>query len=205
MTGMLNLAAIVAEERERLRRSWGGFVALGVLLAVLGIAGLVFVGFTTVLSVLFIGWVFLIGGIAEVIHAIIRKGWSGFWLDLVSGIITAVAGVFILVHPFAGASVLTIFLGVVFVLGGIIRIAAGVAIRNPYSGWIALHGCISLLLGVLILAQWPNSLVWVIGTLVAADLLINGIRLISFGLALRHIPAAETDEYHRIPAAPVAE
>lgn len=203
MSGMLNLAMLMSEERERLRRGWGGFVAVGALLAALGIAGLIFVGVTTMLSVLFVGWAFLISGAAEVIHAIVRKGWSGFWLDLVSGLITGLAGLFIVLHPLAGASVLTIVLGVMFLIGGVFRLAAGIAMRCPYAGWFALHGLVSLLLGVMILAEWPNSLVWVIGTLVAIDLLINGVRLIAFGLALRRLPDPATDEY-RAPAAPAA-
>jgi uncharacterized membrane protein HdeD (DUF308 family) len=201
---MLNLAAVVADERERLRSAWFGFVALGALLTALGIVGLIFVGFTTILSVLFVGWFFLIGGVAEVVHAIVRKGWSGFWLDLISGIITAAAGLLIVMHPLAGASVLTIFLGAMFLVGGIFRIAAGIAMRNPYAGWFALHGVISLLLGVLIIAEWPNSLVWVMGTLVAIDLLMNGIRLIAFGLALRRIPGPEDDDYRTRHVEPAA-
>jgi uncharacterized membrane protein HdeD (DUF308 family) len=201
MTGMLNLAALVAEEREMLRRGWAGFVGVGALLTALGLVGLVFVGVTTTLSVLFVGWIFLISGAAEVIHAIVRKGWSGFWLDLISGVITALAGLFIVMHPFAGASVLTILIGAMFLVGGIFRVGAGVAMRNPYAGWFALHGAVSLLLGVLILAEWPNSLVWVIGTLVAIDLLVNGIRLIAFGLAVRRIPGPEADDYRAKPTA----
>jgi uncharacterized membrane protein HdeD (DUF308 family) len=205
MTGMLNLATLISEERERLRRAWFGFVALGILLVVLGVAALVFVGVTTLLSVLFLGWFFLISGAAEVIHAIIRKGWSGFWLDLISGVITALAGLLIVMHPFAGASVLTILIGVVFLIGGIFRLAAGIAMRNPYAGLFALHGAISLLLGALILVQREEAAIWVIGTLVGVDLVFNGIRLIAFGLAVRRIPAPEDDDYrtrHTEPAAP---
>jgi uncharacterized membrane protein HdeD (DUF308 family) len=195
MTGMLNLASIIAEEREKLRRAWGGFVALGVLLAVLGVLGIAFAFVFTMLMVLLIGWFFLIGGVAEAVHAIMRKGWSSFWLDLISGLITAVAGMLIVLHPFAGATLLTIFLGAMFLVGGIFRIGVGIAIRNPYAGWFVLHGCISLLLGVLIIGRTEESAKWVIGTLVAIDLLINGVRLIMFGLALRRLPRPEDDDY----------
>ena len=38
-----------------------------------------------------------------------------------------------------------------------------------------MSGLFSLLLGILILAQWPVSSVWAIGTMVGAGVLFNGI------------------------------
>jgi uncharacterized membrane protein HdeD (DUF308 family) len=205
MNGMLNLTALLIEERSMLRRNWGWFVALGVLFTLLGIAGLVFVGLATLVTVVFVGWFFLIAGVAEVVHAIARKGWSGFWLDLIVGLVTAVAGVFILMHPVQGATTLTAVVGVVFLVGGTFRLAAGIGTRNPYAGWFVLHGVISLLLGVMILAGWPYSSVWVLGTLVSIDLLFDGLRLISFGFAVRSLPTVGGDAERSpspIPPAP---
>jgi uncharacterized membrane protein HdeD (DUF308 family) len=205
MNAMLKLHAIRAEDREMLRSGWFGFVGVGCLIAALGLIGFVFVGLATYVSVLFIGWAFVIGGVAEVVHAIIRKGWSGFLLDFISAIITALAGILILAHPFAGASVLTIVVGVMFLIGGIFRIAAGVALNSPYAGWFVFYGAVSALLGCMILAEWPNSLVWVIGTLVSIDLLMNGMRLIAFGLAVRHLPKAGEVESTPSPAPAVPQ
>lgn len=200
MNGMLNLAILEADERHMLRRAWLWFVGLGVLIAAMGVLGLVFVGMTTLLSVLFVGWAFLISGAFEVVHAIVRKGWSGFWLDLISGLVTGFAGLFIVLHPLQGASAFTLVIGLLFLVGGIFRLGTGVAMRNPYAGWFALHGAVSILLGVMILKQWPNSLVWVIGTLVAVDLLMNGFRLISFGLAVKKLPVVGGDDERTRPA-----
>ena len=106
---------------------------------------------------------------------------------------------FIVVHPLQGASVLTIVLGVIFLIGGIFRIGAGIAMRNPYAGWFVLEGVVSAILGIMILAQWPESLIWVIGTLVGIDLLINGLRLISFGLAAKNLATIGGDEERTPP------
>ena len=194
MNGLLNLAELVAEERTMLRKSWGWFVALGVVLAILGVAGLIFVGMATLFTVVFVGWMFLIGGILEIAFAIARTGWQGFWLDLFSGIITALAGVFILMRPVEGASVITMLLGILFLIGGIFRIGAGIAIKNPYRGWFIFHGAISLILGLMILGEWPYSATWVIGTFVAIELLIEGLQMISFGMAAKNLPAIGGDE-----------
>ena len=66
-------------------------------------------------------------------HAVVRKGWRGFWLDLISGVLTAFAGLLVVLHPVAGASILTVFIGIVFLVGGIFRIGVGIAVRNPYA------------------------------------------------------------------------
>jgi uncharacterized membrane protein HdeD (DUF308 family) len=204
MAGLLKLAVLEAQELEFLRRNWGWYVGLGVLLVLLGAAGLVFVGLATLVTVMLIGWLFVIAGVAEIIHAVIRKGWSGFWLDLISGILTALAGLFIVLRPAEGVSVLTMVIGVIFLIGGIFRLAAGVMVKNPYSGWFLFHGALSLLLGVMILSDWPYSATWVIGTLVSIDLVFSGIRLISFGHAVKSLPSIPGSEARDSAAAPLA-
>ncbi len=198
MNSLLNLASLEVGERQMLRQSWGTFVGLGVLFAVLGVVGLVFVGLATMVTVLFIGWAFAVAGFASVIHAIIRKGWSGFWLDLLCGLVTEIAGVFIILHPLEGATFLTGVIGVVFLVGGIFRLGAGVATRTPYAGWFVMHGVVSILLGLMILSEWPSTAVWVIGTLVSIDLLMDGLRLISFGFAVKN-HALPSDAGHPAP------
>jgi uncharacterized membrane protein HdeD (DUF308 family) len=195
------MAQLISEERAMLRRNWGWFVAVGVVLTLLGIAGLVFVGATTLLAVIFIGWFFLVGGVLEITHAILRKGWQGFWLDLLSGVLTTLAGLFVLLRPAEGATILTMLLGILFVIGGILRIGVGLATRNPYSGWFVLQGVVSLILGGMIIAQWPESAIWVIGTLLAIDLLLTGLRLISFGFEARKLVPIGCMEERRSPPA----
>jgi uncharacterized membrane protein HdeD (DUF308 family) len=75
-----------------------------------------------------------------------------------------------------------------FLVGGIFRVGAGLAAWCPYSGWFVLHGVVSAVLGGMILAGWPVSSVWVIGTLVGIDLVVNGLRFVAFGLVVRKLP-----------------
>jgi uncharacterized membrane protein HdeD (DUF308 family) len=192
MPSLVNLSMLEPQEREMLRRGWGTFVATGALFALLGVAGLVYAGLATLVTVIFVGWFFAIAGFLGVAHAIARKGWSGFVPDLLAGLLTGIAGVFIILHPAEGASVLTVVVGAMFLVGGIFRLGAGVATRNPYAGWFIFHGLISLLLGLMILVEWPYTALWVIGTLVSIDLLMDGLRLVSFGLAVKSGAPTET-------------
>jgi uncharacterized membrane protein HdeD (DUF308 family) len=193
MSASRNFSALVAADLRMLREGWGWFVGLGVVLVALGLVGLVLTGLFTLGYVVLLGWFFLIGGVLEAGHAVWRKGWAGFWPDLIGGVLSAVVGVLILARPGEAAAVLTVLIGAVFLVGGIFRVGAGVATRNPYGGWMVLHGAISALLGLVILARWPFSAEWVIGTLVAIDLIFDGARLISLGLAARKLPENPAD------------
>ena len=54
-------------------------------------------------------------------------------------------------------------------------------------GWHALSGLITLLLGILVLAQWPVSGLWVIGLFVGIELLFYGGAWIALALDLRSL------------------
>ena len=75
---------------------WGWFVALGV--------GLILAGFVafTLISVIFIGAAFLVGGVMQVIHAFMTKGWSAFALNLLCGLLTVAGGLLIMMEPVQG-------------------------------------------------------------------------------------------------------
>jgi uncharacterized membrane protein HdeD (DUF308 family) len=57
----------------------------------------------------------------------------------------------------------------------------------PDWGWHALNGLITLLLGILVLAQWPVSGLWVIGMFVGIALIFNGASWIALALDLRSL------------------
>jgi uncharacterized membrane protein HdeD (DUF308 family) len=72
-------------------------------------------------------------------------------------------------------------------------IQAGVTIGlafqvKPLSGWgwLLFDAVITGILGFLILAHWPASAVWAIGTLVGAAILVRGITRIALSARLRH-------------------
>jgi len=76
---------------------------------------------------------------------------------------------------------------------GVIRISMGIQLRNAVSGWYwsLLAGLLSILLGVVIILQWPVSGLWVIGLFVAIELILNGWSYVFVALAARKARAAE--------------
>jgi uncharacterized membrane protein HdeD (DUF308 family) len=73
-----------------------------------------------------------------------------------------------------------------FVAIGVARIAMGVAGWGaPGAVWLVVGGVLSLVLGLLIAEDLPESAAWALGLLVGIDLLFSGVRLIDFSRRLR--------------------
>ena len=109
---------------------WGWFVALGVLLLLLGVLALGDVVAVTVVSAIFIGAALLVGGIFQIIHAFANKAWSAFLLNLVAGVLYVVGGLLIMQEPVQGSIIITLFLLLALVVGGILRIVIALSHRQ---------------------------------------------------------------------------
>jgi uncharacterized membrane protein HdeD (DUF308 family) len=176
---------------ENVRKHFGWFIALGVALFVLGVIGLLAVATTTLYSVIFFGWLLLIGGIVQTIHAFRVRPWSGLMLELLVGILNIVVGLFIIANPGSSALALTLLIAYFFIVSGIIRIVMA-AEHIPGRGWAIFSGVVEVLLGILIRMHWPSSSFWVVGLFIAVDLLLTGFWFIVLGLGARRIVAAVT-------------
>jgi uncharacterized membrane protein HdeD (DUF308 family) len=172
------------------RSKWGWFVALGVALILLGVFALGDVVGVTLISALFIGAMLLVGGVFQVIHAFMVKTWSGFLMNMLGGVLYAIGGVLIMDEPVAGAVVITLFLVLALVIGGILRIVVGLRHREIRGWWLmALSGLISAVIGALLYASLPWSGLWVLGTLIGIELVVQGVTWMTFGIALRRMSA----------------
>jgi uncharacterized membrane protein HdeD (DUF308 family) len=174
---------------SELRRNWGWFLALGIVLVILGTIAIGSAFLMTIASVFFFGWLLIIGGVMEAIHAFWReKRWGGFFLDLLTGILYVVAGWMMVTNPQESALLLTLIIAMFLVFEGVFRIVAALAARYPHWGWVLFNGVISLLLGILIWRQWPYSGLWVIGLFVGIEMLLNGWSLVMLSLTARKLP-----------------
>ena len=80
-------------------------------------------------------------------------------------------------------------MGAFFSVGGLFRILSSVELHHHRNwGWLLLNGIITLILGILILTQWPVAAMWVIGFFVGIDLLFTGWSVASFGMMAHVLP-----------------
>jgi uncharacterized membrane protein HdeD (DUF308 family) len=165
----------MAKENIAEHRSW--FIALGVLLIVLGIVAIAFPFLSTIATKIFLGWLFIIGGVSQIVHSFSTQKWSQFFLNLLVGLLYLAAGAWLAFFPLTGILTLTIFLAVMFIFEGVLEAAMAFRMRPQDGwGWMLTAGIVAILAGILIMAQLPSSAIWAIG-------LLAGINIISTGFA----------------------
>ena len=169
-----------------LRAKWGWIVALGVVYLIAGFIALGSVAMATVVSVLVVGIMMIVSGVAEVISAFQIKSWGKFLLWALLGVLYIVAGFVTFQNPLLAAVLLTLILGASLVVSGIMRIFLAFSMKReaPWI-WVVLSGVITLLLGLLVLLRWPVSSLYILGLFLGIDLIMAGAGWIGLGIGLR--------------------
>lgn len=170
---------------ERLCSKWISFLLSGFLLTILGTIALSSTFWTTMVTVLFLGILLVAAGIVNVLHSFWATEWQGFFTQLIVGILSGIVGWLVLTNPAIGAASLTMLFAVFFVAAGLFKIAGALLLDIEEWGWLLVSGMVTLGLGLLILAQWPSSALWVIGMFLGIDLIVSGISFIMYSLRLR--------------------
>jgi len=182
-----------------LRAKWGWIVALGVVYVIAGMIALGSVVIATVASVLVVGVMMIVAGVAEIFNAFQIKTWGKFLFWALLGLLYIVAGFVVFENPLFAVVLLTLMLGVALVVSGIVRIFLAFSMKRatPWI-WVGLSGAITLLLGLLILARWPINSVYILGLFLGIDLIFAGAGWIGLGFGLRRVPTEASSG--RLPA-----
>ncbi|MGA5700629.1 HdeD family acid-resistance protein [Peterkaempfera bronchialis] len=181
----------------RLHRSFGVLVFLGAVLVLAGIMGLLYTGIATLTSVLLFGCLLLTGGTVGLVHAVHSRRDNFFWLGAAVAAVNLAAGLVMVLHPKTAALGLTLFAALLFLSAGTFRVVGGLAVRGPQLGWTVFLGVLDLLLGALVLAQWPSSSLYTLGLFFSLALLFDGLSLISTGLGGRRVIGMVDEERRR--------
>ena len=181
-------------ELEQLRGKSIWAIGLGAVLIVVGLLALGYPTVATVATATYFGVLLVVGGVLQAASAFWARGWGGFFLYLLLGLLSVFVGVVLVERPLLSAVEYTLLLAVFFVAAGLFRLVVALSQRFCGWGWAALNGAVTLILGVMIWRGWPSSGLWVIGTLVGIDLLFNGWTLVMLGLAMRSLTKAKLPE-----------
>lgn len=134
-----------------------------------------------------IGWAVLISAVWHLIFAFRTHSVGGFLWQLLLAVAYGAAGLVILLYPLAGLASLTLMLATFLFLEACLETALFFSIRRSgtRAGWILFDAIITLVLAVLIWAQWPSSSAWALGTLVGVSMIFSGVSRLMLTSATR--------------------
>jgi uncharacterized membrane protein HdeD (DUF308 family) len=170
------------------RRNWGWLLALGIVSIILGFIALLDSVLATVVSMIWFGWVLLIAGIVEAVQAFRHRRSGHVFLHSLNAVLSFVMGLLLLMYPLSGALVVTLLLAAYFTVSGIFRIVSAITLRLPSWGWGLADGVITLILGILVWAQWPVSALWIIGLFIGIHLIFMGWAEVMLASGVRRLP-----------------
>ncbi len=165
------------------RSAWS--IVMGVVVAALGIVLIVYPFATGAITTIFLGWILVLAGVAGVVHAFGSQSPGSFIMRILIAALYVIAGIMLVAFPLAGVESLTLLVGALFVVRGVVALVEGFRLR-PLDGWTWLlaDALFSGAAGILILAKWPSSSFWAVGTLVGASILVTGISKIALATAV---------------------
>jgi uncharacterized membrane protein HdeD (DUF308 family) len=173
------------------RKVSGWSMLWGILMFICGILAIGLPLASSIGIVILLAWLILFAGISHLIFAFHSHSIGGFLWQILLVLIYGAAAIYMLMNPLLGVLSLTLVLAVFLLVEGILEMALYFRIRQVrHAGWVLFDGIVTLILGIVIWAQWPSSSIWVIGTLVGISLIFSGISRFMLSLAVRHLSAA---------------
>src|ERR1700726_4131114 len=189
MTLPQDITRLQSEMSAAVHEHWKAFLIEGILLVILGLAAMIVPPLASLAVTIFLGWMFLISGVAGLALTFWARQMPGFWWSLISAALGIAASIILLAQPVQGTLTLTIVVGVYFLAEGVATIMYALEHRRELSQlwqWLLVGGIMDLLIAAIIITGLPGSALWAVGLLVGINLLFGGATLIGVALAARN-------------------
>jgi uncharacterized membrane protein HdeD (DUF308 family) len=176
------------DARSSLTVNWGLYMGAGILLMLLGAVAILVPALASWGITIFIGWILIIGSVFLFGTAFSFREGARLVVRILWALAALIAGLYLVINPGDGTETLTLILVIYFLAIGVFRL--GVAFRErgeQGASWLGVNGALSLLIGLLILADFPSSADWAIGLLVGIDFIFSGWVLLMIGIAARQL------------------
>lgn len=144
--------------KKQVSKGWWILLVQGIAAIILGVLLLMNPATTLIAIAWVLGIFWLVGGVMDIVGAFTGRTPNRAWYwDLLAGAFGIIAGLILVTQPLFGAvavpMILTLFLGVSAIMGGIFKIIGAIAIRKEIEGefWMIIWGIILVLLGIWVL------------------------------------------------------
>lgn len=175
-----------------IHEKWGWLLALGVAFIFLGTIGLGMTFALTMVSMVFFGFLMLFGGVFQLVQAIGCRGWKSIILHVLVAIAYLIGGVIIIANPLLASEIITMMIAAIFMAVGIMRITMSIQLKEVKGWWLQLlSGVVALIFGGMIMTAWPMSGTWIIGLLIAVDMIFHGWGYVALALTARDAQKAD--------------
>lgn len=173
-----------------LRKAGIWVIVWGVLLIIAGVLAILEPPIAALAAELLLAWLFVFGGIVQIIYALQNRAAPGFRLHILSAVLTLLLGVFMLMRPTLGIASVALLLGAFLFASGASEIMHAFRLKPTKGwGWVLFDGLLSIVIAFLIASGWPQSSIQFIGVLVGVLMIYGGVWRIMLGSALRNAPA----------------
>lgn len=190
---------IAAELAKGVKKDANKLIIFGILTIVLGVLAMGAPMMTGMTVSIMVGFLMIAAGVFRTLFAFSAQSWGKGVLAFVLGVLTILAGVWLLARPLQGVLTLTLILAAYFVVDGIFEIIEAFQLKPLQGwGWMLFGGIVSLLLGWMIWRQWPVSGAWAIGILVGIKLIFAGSSMFFIGMAGRTVVGAAQDAVEEV-------
>ena len=175
------------------REHWRLYLVEGLVLIILGIGAVLIPVVASLAAAIFLGIMFIVGGVVGFVATVMGRHAPGFWWSLISAIVTIIAGVLMLGWPLGGAVSITLVLAAYLVVDGILSMFFAVEHRRQLSrrwGWLFINGVLDLLLAGILIWFLPFAALWGLGLIIGIDFIFGGSSLIAMALAAKNARAS---------------
>jgi uncharacterized membrane protein HdeD (DUF308 family) len=180
---------LLGQRLEDVASHWRWFIVVGILMVIAGFLAIYAAPIATLTVVAVLGIILMTIGLVQALFSIRITPWTGFFAMLLSGLLSMVVGYLFVTRPAITAVTMTLILAAYFMVSGLFRILTSVVQRFSHWGWVLANGIVTLLLGVLVWAEWPVSGIWIIGLFLGIDLIFAGTSSIATGIGLHQLIA----------------
>ena len=159
----------------------------GVITIIIGLAAISSPLLTGLSIVVSVGILVIIAGILRMLWAFRAGSFGNGILAFAIGGLTLLCGLAMASNPIFSFGFLTVLIAIYLIADGIAEIAGAFRLGQSGRLWMILSGVASIILGMMMWAQYPLSGGWAIGIFLGIKLLFIGIAMLTAGVGVRSV------------------
>jgi uncharacterized membrane protein HdeD (DUF308 family) len=164
---------------------WWIVALVGVALIVMAFVVLGHLMAATIISTILIGAMLSVGGLFQIVHAFAERGWGGFALSLLVGLLYLATGLTVGLNPISGSLAITLLFAAFLLASGVVRIVLAFRFWHMFGWLLLISGVFGILAALVIMTGYPMTGLWVLGFVLGIDLLMYGVWWLMFSFLIR--------------------